>query len=520
MAPRIPRVSKGEVPSAVPRGPLGDPGTSALFKGLTDLADTGVDIAADAEQREAENLRMVLEAKTAITNDIAGARLAGDYEESLFTDTEQLKVKYAKNPEKIFEEFIPAARAKADNFRKEAGNGQIALDFARQSGARIQGETRRLHEWVSTQQSQNAKDDISKMLHGAAAKARKMPNLAALNAHILGSETTLLPRAILAYGEKEGRTAIRKMRADMVDEFYYGPAGLADPKGAAASLDQGVAAENASTDQRRAIRNHLKDVHEGRGIAQFENLAWDTVRRSTDIYKASLDESLDGTTILSMRRENEARREALEKDPTLDDKQRADQLGLLQKRVEFLDYSTKIYRKRIPAEIADSPEAVAAASEVMDEYTALFKNPDDSEDGDTAKSHLPRVLALQHKAAALAVDKKLGGTNYSTIMAATARMVGEGAQAASEDTWSWGLRLGWPPISVTQTSEQRGNEKLRDLFEADYRDVPQNVRNAAWFHYTRRFGAEAQLGDVNPQRAEGIAQESIDWAIARNRRPK
>lgn len=519
MAPKIPRMSPGDRPSAVSRYTPSGSGIEPLLKGFSDLAGTAVDIAADAEGREAERLRSALEVKQAIANDTAGARMAADYEEGLIPDVEALKRKNAKTPEKLIAEFIPLARAKADAFQKDAGNGEQALDFSRQSSSLIQAETRRLHDWVSTQQTQNIKDDVSKMLNSASAKAGRVPSLTALGGYISEQEGKLLPRAILAYGEAEGRDKVRKMRSDIVEEWYYG-AGLVDPKGAAATLDDGPAAENLSTSQRMAIRRDLKDAFEGRGVAQFEQLTGDTVRRNMDIYQSVLNETLDGTTILAMRRENAARQEALEKDPTLDDKQRGEQLGVLKQRTEFLDYATKLYRKRIPAEIADTPDAIAAQAEIIGEYEALFKNPDDSEDGDTARGNLPRVLALQHKAAALALDKKLGGTRLSTIMGAVGKMADEAAQAeAGKSTWSLGLKWSPPFVSVTQTADQAGHERLNDLFETgDYREVPQNVRNAAWFYYTSRINAAGT--DVSTPQAQAIAQESIDWAIARSRRPR
>lgn len=509
MAPRIPQMNKGDRPSAVPRSsaPVGT-GAEPLIKGLGVLADTGVNIAADAEAREAERLRGILEAQQAITNEVSGARMAGDFEEELVGFSEGLKQQYKDAPEKVIEAFIAPARAKADAFQKGSENGQVELDFARQSGARIQAMTRELHDWVIRSKAQKAKGDLSVLANRASAGAEAQ-SLASLPGYLASKEAQLAPLFQSVYGSDADKK-MAELKNNSVRAFIATRDDVPSILTVAAALERTEGGhplvDNMDGDDRKAARSALTASFEGAIKKRNFNQIRDGILQNIDLAEAFQAGALDAGTVWAAKRALEMQKQAimvglqdedkllngtvaegrLSADAGFAPKDRKEVLELIDLRLAALDGFDMARRKQTPFDAEDDVDSVTALTVQLDK-ALKSKNGKD----------LKAVLEVQKNAIVLSGDGKLtrgtAGVFLKDVALATQKSLKNEEDVFGPDSW-------WAKYRDPRES---GNAILTGELDKRSKLTPAQ-RNAIRINYLGQFTDAAGLG------------KSIDRGAAKN----
>lgn len=514
---KIPRIQQGDRPSVVPRGGLPQTGFEgkAVLQGLSGLADVGVQIAGDAERREAERLRSVLEAKQAITNEVAGARMVGDFEEDLVGFSEGLKKQYWDQPEKAIEAFIEPARARADEFQKGSVNGEVALDFARQSGTRIQAITRELHDWVSARQTQKAKGDLSVLANRVSAGAEAQ-SLSTLPTYLAGKEAQLMPLFDKVYGG-EAQKKMSELKSDSVRAFIAtreDPVAILTAANELARTDGGVFVDNLNGSDRGAARRELAGAFEGAVRARNFKQLREGVAQNADLARAFQDGSLDGGTIWAARRALETQKKALmvglqDEDKLLNSsikegqlsadagfnvKNRKEVLELIDSRLAALDGLAEARRKQLPYDATDDVDTVAAVAaqtkKILDKKTPTGKD-------------LKDVLELQKFVAIALGDKKITQGTANTYTKSVGLAVKSAIENAENVT---GPNTWWANYRDPRAS----GETVLNIEFKKHPNLTQAQKNDIRVSYERQFSDAAGANvKVDRDQAKNMALRAL-----------
>ena len=516
MAPKIQRIEKGDRPSAVSKAPLStSSGLEPLFKGLGGLADVGVTAAAQEEQQEAERLRGILEAKQAITNEVAGARMAGDFEEELVGFAEGLKKQYESNPEKAIDAFIQPARNMADAHQKDAPNGETELDFSRQSGARIQAVTRQLHNWVADRQTQKAKGDLSKLVNIAENKAAGLSTTPELVAHLANTRQRLTPAFEGVYGaEAADKLSALEQRATYA---FVDAKSRRDPLAAAslAQAKQGPTFENLNATQRATLLESAKKDYTGlRNTNEFD-LAREGVMQYGPIYEAMQGNDPGvGTMVLRKRESEQALLEQVANDQRFKPEDRELLSEVVERRIKILDAMDSANRKAVGY---DSEDDFAIKSELIREHDELITGKginaeirdergiiDKYVRGVEGKGMLD-ILKHQQKLIEARNNGKIRISTYDALHNDLVRVLGVANQGEAANTWHAG-RFFIP----TRDSREVGNQALNQALEAGtFSELPEDAKISARYKFIEMYNKASEAREPSKEESRQMALQAL-----------
>ncbi len=511
MAPKIPRVSPGAKPSAVPTGPL--PTAPTVFEGLGALADTGYKIAANEETQAAEAERSARESMQAITNEVEAGRRAGDFEESLVDAAEGIKTQFFDEPDRAPEQFLNTARMLADEQLKVAPNTQVGLELAQRSNSRIDSAMRQMHDWAIGRQTQKAKGDLSIIINRATGAAEALPTVEALGAFVKTKEAELGNMFANVLGN-EAPARMAQMREDMVRGWVTVTAskGREQALYVAKSLDAttGPLVDNMGATERKTARNEA--------IAAYEGSA---KREEMELIKLGIDNGTElGQQFLRGKPEEFARLAYAQKRALNEQLKAANaQLKVDQAALESMGVS---FHGRGPEEIPAIIEDRIALVEALESAQRRQTPYDAPEDTATVNSLMVqmdkalrksngkdmRAILEQQKNVAVALNSKKISGQTATTMFKTMSLAMETAAAGQEDvsginTWDRTLWL------RAREPREMGVAELNRQFDGPQANQPDRVKMLIRLSYEALLNDALDNGAVSAERARKLALRAI-----------
>ena len=500
---KIPRVQQGDRPSAVVGGvPQVSSLPGAIAKGLGRLAETGYEITADMEAREARRLQEVLERKQAIVDKVASTRAAGDFEESSFGLSAAIQQQFWDAPEKAPAAYIEAIRKQADDTIKGAANATQALDLVQATASRSATGAREMHDWASARQTQKAKGDIEGMANQFSARAEQLPGGIDSLANHLRDADKLAPLIRQALGPADAEARVTKMKSDATFA-YFDVKGDQDPVAVLSALDSGKEGDpqydNLTAAQRSTLRQKTKASLKGLGETQKWDILKGSANKYRDVYDALISGKLNAKTELALQRANTENRKKIAINPALNDAQRKEQTAILEKEAKYLDTVSEVRRLAIPNSGVDD-EGVKAA--LLQRQQELLGSKDKTRD-------LGALLDHQNDVMAAVLDKKLTPGRADTMLKEIALDIPKAGEAESKNTgWDFWGRGG---LGDFRSPRQMGNSELNDRFKMGmFSEITDKQRSAARMTYMAKMNAADEAGrTVTGAQARVFALEAL-----------
>jgi len=399
---KIPRIAKGDRPSGVPSELPSIASTVIPFQIGAAAVESAFEDISEAERGEALRLRNALEAKQAIVNQVTASRRAGDFEESVRDFSESLKQTHFENPEAALPALQTRARRLADIVRKAAPNTTVGLALARSTEGRINSAMREMHSWVQVRQTQKAKNDLGIIVNRATAGAESLGSVQALNDYLESKDAELRSTFENVHGGEAGKR-IQAMKTDATRAWVLS-ASERDPIAILQALDakSGPLVDHLDTSERVALKKATRSAFEGFGKIRETQILKSGVAQNRSIFESFLEGSLNGGTLFAAQRSNAEAQKAVRVDPRYDDKQKENQLKLLNEQARFYQALESARRRQLPF---DAEDDIGTVTSLQQRFAGIFQRNKGSKG-----SELVDLLKFQSDLAAAFNDKKISGT--------------------------------------------------------------------------------------------------------------
>lgn len=490
---RIPRIQRGQRPSAVPdssglppatlSGPAAD---AAEF-----LAQTTGALARET-QAEAEEIRRGLQKKQAILNEVAAGKQAGAFENSILDQAEELKVSFADSPEQAPEEFLRLAREQADAIIEAAPNADVALDVAQRTNVRITAGLRAMHAWAQTRQTQKAIGDIEDRKNQIAVAAGRQGSVGELEVYLDQQKAELTDAFNGVFGA-EASAQMRDLEKRAVESFVF-VQGDTNPIGVLEALKNptGRLAELLEPTRRKELLRRTERAVEKRGERRQLDLLHSAAGETFHAVDLLNSGELDAETTVALLRRNDEAIKAARIDRTLTPEQRQKREAFLQRQKKVLEAVDAIRMRTVPFDPAR--QAVNDVAAIKETEKALRKFKGKNEQLPLIVEQMER-LTLAHKTGQISN----GGyaTAFGHVALAYKKALSE--EASNDGFWFF------------QNSREAGNDQMNDLVEKFGANIPDDDLNSAWVTWMRRYLEATERGtrDVESEEARRIAREAF-----------
>lgn len=480
---RIPRVSLGDRPSAVPQGGAFSPSAvAAPTAALADVAQFGQRLASDAEMKEAEKLQRALEAKQAIVNEVEGSTRAANFDATLRESAEAVKRDMADNPQKAVSQFVENARNFMDVEVRDAAdyNSAVGLDFARAASQHIARHTEEMYQWAQARQTQKTKGQAQEIINKTAASAEQLGSYDQLQRHIDQAQRQYRDMFISVYGN-EADAKLHEM-ASQATRGYFAVAGDRNPIGTLAALEdaKGAAGKYLTPAERDSLRRQTKLSLDGRHATRELDIARQATGENAEALKLLNSGTLKPELTLSLISRNEAAQKAAAVDPSFTPEQRKLQVEKLKRQGEALQAVEDIRRRGARFDPADHVDADSA---MMAQQAKVFKK---------LKGNAGDLMVLEDQQQRLLLARAKREISDSAFMAMMKDInTSYNATIAAEKSDTWGLH--WLSL---QDAREAGNAELGRLFRGRLKNATAKQQAAAWSNYIRHYADAAKDGSV------------------------
>ena len=500
---KIPRVSQGDRPSAVPSGPLPTAGEAVgIIKAVGGLVDIGVKIAAEVEEKEARILQKAREDKQAIVNEVAAGRMAGDFEETLSGYAERFKKELWDNPEEASGQLLDAGRLLADRQLEQAPNTQVGLTSARHNNVRIGAAVREMENWAQSRQTQKAKGDAEAIINRAAGAAEHLTSMPQLGTLLAGVEPRYGEMLRSVFGP-QAEEKLNEVRERAVEGFVL-VNGARDPVGVLAALDAGSGplVDYATPGKRDTWRRKTELSLENRGETAKRDLLFSATGETRTAVEMLNQGRLDAGTVLALQNRNINAQKAMAINPSYTKTQRDDQIALLKKQGEILDAIEDIRRRGTKYDPAEQVDGDTAALFEMDKTMRKLNGQKD----------LLILAEQQDRLILLRRERKISEAKYQTMWATVNLALTKALEAEAKKT-------GHGPLGLFQSAREAGNEELNSLFKGELKNATPKQQLEARMNYARQY-IEATKDDreIDEATSRRFAREAGSYETGRRLR--
>ena len=298
---KIGRIDKGDRPSGVPGGrfPVSPQDAAAPFQMAANVADVGMQVAAQEEYAEAKRRRDAEEAIKAYENEAESGLLAGQFEDNLAARVEAIKAEKWDRPQDAPAAIRQAAQEEAAKSLEGATNPAARLQLQRDINSRSDSAVRGGQSWSLDRRIQKVKASLEGQVNRFSRGAANLPNDVALDSYLMDADKMFAPLLSGVFGdEAEGR--LRKAKNMAVREWIDNRS-LKDPIGLLKTLDKAVGPTNEflNGDERDAGKEKAKHGWEGMGKTQEYEALKTGLARFGGLYDLFVDGTLDASTILA-----------------------------------------------------------------------------------------------------------------------------------------------------------------------------------------------------------------------------
>ena len=489
---KIPRIEKGNRPSAVPGGPLPgvNSGAAPAIAAFGNLAEVGYKIAADAEEREMERLRLIQERKQAIVNEVEAGRRAGDYEEGIVGQLDDLKKQYAEEPDKVPQQLLEGGRVLLDRQIEQAPNTQIGLEMAQRGNTRLMAAVREAHDWVQARQTQKIKGDLEAQKNQLAVNAGRFGSTGQLDDFLKTQRQSLFPQYEKVFGvnaSKEWNDTVSRAA-----ESYARVQGDIRPVSLRAELSnpRGALATALTPQERDTLITRTERALEKRGETRQYDILGVAAGKTVNLVDALNSGELDPAVLIAHQHENTMAQKAAAIDPSFSPEQRREQVRLLKRQGEVLDAIDGIFtrgQKFDPLKMAVND---AAALKDADKALAKFKGK---------VEQLPLLVEQMER---LTLARKKGEISNGGYASAFGHIGLAYKKALSDEADNDGF---W----IFQNSRESANREMTRLLETRAQNASEDKKASAWVAYMQRYVEASKKGDVNAEAARRMARQAI-----------
>lgn len=475
---KIPRVALGDRPSGVPQGSGPTPAAvAAPIASLAKLGDVGYDIVSDQEKQEAAKHRAALEAKQAIINEVEGATRTANFDSMLRQNADLIKKEFFDNPEKAVPQFTENARTFAQ-FEVDSAtevNGQVGLDVARQSGARIAAVTNDLYNWASARQTQRAKGQTEEIINRTAEAAEHLSSVDELERHIVTSQQQYAGQFAAVFGD-QAPAKLHEMAAQATRGFFA-VAGDRNPLGVLAALDAGGPAAGFLTpSERDTLRRQTKLSLDGRDTTREIDLARSASGENKQALELLNVGALDAKLMLSLENRNKKAQQAAAIDQSFTPEQRKAHVAALQKQGEALAALEDIRRRGTKFDPADHVDGDSAE---MAQQAKVFRKLK-GQPGD-----LLLLQEQQHRVILARRERTISDSAFMSMSKDLNLALEKSVSAEQGNTSHW---------IFFRDSREAGNVELNRLFNGKLKNATAAQKTAAWQSYITNFAAASKDG--------------------------
>lgn len=488
---KIPRISQGDRPSAVPGGSLPSGAEGGIFGLVGKVVQAGYEMASEAEKAEALKLRDIAEEKQMRINVVSAGKMSSDYELEIRDDFEMLKRAYWNEPEKLVPELLDRARAKADADAKDAPNTWVGMDFAKSSVSSIASIARQAHEWMWSRQTQIAKGDLEAQRNSAAAMAEKEASLAGLEVLLETTHEKLMPQYVAVYGAKAEeewhQTAVRMTQGYALGQGDFNPLGVRGELKAA----RGAFAKYLTPAERESYTRKTELAQERRHQTRMYDILSEADGDNTRAVEMLNAGTLEVDTVLALQKKNISALDAAKIDPSFTPEQRATQVKMLERQGEVLAAVEEIRARGIPFNPEEQISEDTVALREVDKALKRYKGK---------KEQLPLITEQKDRLIKMRRERKISATGFQTgmdhINMAFRKAVTD--EANNDGFWRW------------QDAREAGNREMDKYLEGRARGASETQKNEAWLDYMNRLLQATKGGkEIDNDAARRMARQSV-----------
>lgn len=493
---KIPRMDRGERPSAVPRSSgIAPPGVVESIEAIQGVAKMGYEIAAGEEAAQAEAIRDAREKKQVILNEVESGRRAGDFEAGLYEDMETLKKDYENDPDKAADQLLDIGSRRIDDELKTAPNTEVGLEITRRANAILNSSARELRNWAERRKTQKAQGDLEAQKNQFAARAGRLTVPGQLDGYLEKERKNLYPQFEKVYGEtaeKEWHEA-----AARATKSFVLVRGIKDPFGVRSVLvnPKGAFEKYLLPDERAALLDRTDRALENRGDTRQYELLHNAAGKTIDAVGLLNQGRLDASTLIALQTENENAITAARLDKSYSSEQKARQIKFLEGQREVIDAIDSIYARGVP--FAPEKQTINDMAALKTTEAELKKYKGRDEQLPVIVEHMKRLVLMKKEGSI-----SRAGYNASFGMAGLAYRKALKDEAGNTGWW------------VFQDAQEAGNREMNKHLEGLARNATEEQKAFAWTTYMERFVEEAKKGDVSKEYAGKLARNAISGATA------
>ena len=494
---QIPRITQGDRPSSV-FTPAVDNSAAGIIGAMGDMTGEFLETATAEEQNERKRLALALEEKQKIVDSSNAGRVTLEFEDTHFKTLDDLETEYVNNPEAIPEQYTKRMREHANSvLKREDINDAVKLEATKSVESTMSSGLRQAYGLTSKLQTEQVKSNLAKarIVFSGAAIGRSSPQ----DVKNLADKFTAqeMPNFKAAYGN----AAEEEMQKSVSEAYYAWAKDFSHlHPGEYRAFDLQLIKDN--------IPQHYTELNEGansslKGITrrQLNDTYIGAVRSGVQITKAYAAGQLDVPSILTKRKEWNAKIDAISIDPNLTAEQRTEQITPITRELGVLRIIEDMMRTELKAEQIPEDELPA---EITTERNALFGK---DKKGQVRAKSLNDLLEYK-KNLVLAVSKKnINPGNYSSLIKEVDLSMEKSVSKERRNTWAW----------FEDTPKQIGNARLEERFEEEKPGASVQERNRATLKFIDAFNTAVESGKSPTEvEAKKMAEDAfnISYGVA------
>ena len=465
---KVPRISQGALPSAVPQVAPEDT-TDQIFGLLARGAGTAAHIALGMEAAEAKRLKEAADARRKLSNAIKVGSILRDFEDWDRGESERFQTEFQDAPDKAIEPYRKALESRMEATVRGVDDDDMALALTNAYNTKLESKIGRMFKWSVARQTTIDEMAVDEQATGIVTAAEGLSSAAEIEGHVNSSLDDIAPGFVARYGaEAEAKYKDLFLKATLAyaekaaeDRPFQLANELESKKGPLADL---------STAERATIRRNAKA-----GAEKLErNREFDTLRTAVgdaqDHVKAYVKGELSAGDIRGLITANEAKQRAVRNEDTTSPEHRDRQLKMLKAEQEVLERLRTAHRRQTPGSVVDEEGVVSALYRKQDEL--LTKK------GRMAKdATVQDLLRQQRDVATAAADGKITPDKARTLLRDLDDAVTRVRESETKDSWYSGFPFigGYGPrnagMAVLDSNFARAasmTDKLKNLIRDDY----------------------------------------------------
>lgn len=487
--------------------------TGAAAREAANVVENIGGMAAKTEAAQQAALAKALAEKQKIVDTVNATRSAGDFEEGLRAQSDEIQNQFWDSPEKAPNEFLTRARQLADTAIKNPNNtNAVSLALAQRTAVITHAQTVGMHHWAQQRMTEKAKNDMTVMVNQATRGAEDQPSLPALEAYAEMQHMDLDP--IFEHLTRDHSVAKANLDKQLATAWVTA-AGARDPVGTMAALDtpytgatkNGFLNDNLTSAERATLRRQVQTSFDGIGKRKHMQQLKEGIDLTGEAYDLFRTGELTSGTVFSLRKSLEQKKMATSVDRNMNEESRKQQLASIDTQVKTLDALDDANRKQTGFDAKDDEGTREA---LLKDYNTLFKE----NDGKAGKD-LEAVVKFRQDLAIAYSGNKISRATFGTMDKGLALALPK-AMTKETKTTGWALPFG---LFTWRSPREAGNVVLNDLFDGKTGALgtltPKQQSNARLFYIEQLNDATESGRNLDEASAQAMARKAAYYAAGK-----